>query len=178
MCRVSCGILSQRATSQTTRKTNKRHLTSRQAILLATRKRARHAKHAMPGRTRRRPQIKCDFLGNIFGPVKSLNNFAVRTSFRFISKSNIRLFLLKIFTPAEVLACLGQRNLHSLDPEWPRYRKFRCLLVIWFKRATRAFLDHKLGQRKARRFVGIWICANYLQLFPFNMDFYVWHSSS
>lgn len=63
---------------------------------LATRKRARYAKHAMRGRTgrRRRLQIKCDFLANIFGPVKSLNNFAVRTSFRFISKSNFRLFRL------------------------------------------------------------------------------------
>lgn len=33
-------------------------------------KRARHAKHAMPGQKEQdddRPQIKCDFLANIFG---------------------------------------------------------------------------------------------------------------
>lgn len=95
-------------------------------------RRARHAKcHAVPNRRKNTTtghKSNVIFWPIYLGLVKSLNNFAVRTSFRFISKSNFRLFL-KIFTRS----LPGPREFAFLRPEWPRYRKFHCLLVIWFK---------------------------------------------
>lgn len=162
----SWGNSVQQVSNEEARKTNKRHLTSPGDILDVP-----GMLNAMPCQDRRNNTTTGHKSNVIFWPiylglVKSLNNFAVRTSFRFISKSNFRLFL-KIFTRS----LPGPKEFAFVRPEWPRYRKFHCLLVIWFK-GQGAFLDqHKLGTTESQTICcGIWIFTNYLHSIRYNRD--------
>lgn len=87
----------QQVSNEEARKTNKRHLTSPGDILDVPGMLNMPCQDRTEGTTTTTGHKSNVIFWPIYlGLVKSLNNFAVRTSFRFISKSNFRLFL-KIF---------------------------------------------------------------------------------